>query len=46
MRMYHGGEKKEAFVALFMYWCLYTLIQQVLSIHALIIGYELEIQLF
>ena len=32
MRMHHGGEKNEVFVALFMYWCLYMLIWQVLSI--------------
>ena len=35
--------RKKVFVALFMYWCLYMKIQDILSIQALIIGHELEI---
>ena len=38
-----GNSKKESVrVAWFMYWCLYMVVQQVMSIQSLHIWYELE----
>jgi hypothetical protein len=34
--------KKQILVVIAMYWRLYMLIQQVLSIQALVLGYEME----
>ena len=41
--MHHGGEKrkKKMFAKLFVYWCLYMLIQQVLSNKKSFIWYKL-----
>ena len=39
--MHHEEEKKESVCSFFVYWCLYMFIQQVLSIQALFIWYEL-----